>query len=91
MTPRLAAPGTTALLGMVAVWLVLGVGRLAAHDRPNGPLHKTRRPSWPGTGWRRPASPWRPPSPSASRRTAGTPSMRRLIEAKQLAYEDRAK
>ena len=41
MTPRLAAPGTTALLGMVAVWLVLGVGRLAAHDRPNGPLHKT--------------------------------------------------
>src|SRR3954471_14932104 len=29
-------------LTICAVALVAGVGRLAAHDRPTGPLHKTR-------------------------------------------------
>jgi gamma-glutamyltranspeptidase/glutathione hydrolase len=42
MTPRPGIAALLAALGILAALMVLGVGRLAAHDRPSGPLHKTR-------------------------------------------------
>ncbi len=42
MLPRSGTPCPMALLGVLAVLIVLGVNRLAAHDRPCGPLRKSR-------------------------------------------------
>ena len=42
MTPRPVFPALTALLWAVGMLAVLGVGRLAAHDRPSGPIRKSR-------------------------------------------------
>jgi gamma-glutamyltranspeptidase / glutathione hydrolase len=42
MLPRSGTACPMALLGALAVLIVLGVNRLAAHDRPCGPLRKSR-------------------------------------------------
>src|SRR3954469_1936541 len=42
MLHRPASSTPAVALAIFAVAIVAGVGRLAAHDRPTGPLHKTR-------------------------------------------------
>jgi gamma-glutamyltranspeptidase / glutathione hydrolase len=42
MMPRHGLPSPMPVLVALAALAWLGVGRLAAHDRPSGPLHKTR-------------------------------------------------
>src|SRR5919112_5933882 len=50
MLHRSATSTPAVVLAILAVAVVAGAGRLAAHDRPTGPLHKTRSAVWAKNG-----------------------------------------